>query len=144
AVVEAGGADRGGEILAETLGGLAEAAEQPFRPGEFAHCRRPSRIAVGVTETSVPGAVPAGRGRGWKWPGGPVRPRSGRTGSSVPRRPESRAPRTSRTSARSSAARALITPLSSCGIRAAGVPGRGEYGDTWPWTMPSSRTIERL
>src|SRR5690606_20440713 len=143
-VVEAGGADRGGEILAETLGGLAKAAEQPFRAGEFAHCRRPARIAVAGRVTGGPGAVPPDRARRPKLRAGPVPSLSARTVSSAPRSPASQAPRTSRTSARSSAARAVITRLSSCGMRAAGVPGRGEYGNTWPWTMPSSRTIERL
>ena len=33
--------------------------------------------------------------------------------------------------ARSRPARSLITVFSSCGMRAAGVPGRGENGNTW-------------
>ena len=36
-----------------------------------------------------------------------------------------------RRASRSRLARSRATPPSTCGIRAAGVPGRGEYGNTW-------------
>ena len=45
---------------------------------------------------------------------------------------------------RISAARALTSARSSCGIRAAGVPLRGEKGKIWAWTIPSSAMIARF
>ena len=43
--------------------------------------------------------------------------------------------------ARRRAARSLTRPRSSCGMRAAGVPGRGENGKTCRWVSPHSSTI---
>jgi hypothetical protein len=39
------------------------------------------------------------------------------------------------------APRSLMMLRGSCGIRAAGVPGRGENGKTWRWVRPHSSTI---
>ena len=61
-----------------------------------------------------------------KLPAWPVPSASARTDCSRPRRVCSQVSRTAATSARSSAARARIVAPSTCGMRAAGVPGRGE------------------
>jgi len=53
--------DRGGEVLGQPLGRLAEPAEQPLGPAtRFAHCSRPPSTRRGTTVTISPGAVPAG------------------------------------------------------------------------------------
>ena len=53
-------------------------------------------------------------------------------GAGVPTLSRSQRERTSAMAWRSSAARALIVAGCNCGMRAAGVPGRAEYGKTCP------------
>ena len=62
----------------------------------------------------------------------------------VPTRLSSQAVRRAAAASRSRAARALTISRSTCGIRAAGVPGRGEKGKTWAAITSQSSSRRRL
>jgi len=79
-----------------------------------------------VTETIAPRTVPGGTATRAKLAAWPVPSASATIASGRPISERSQVWRTSATVSRSSPARRRMVALSTCGIRAAGVRGRGE------------------